>query len=234
LKTISISFIGDVFVVLYPKAFCIWNKVSKGSFNNSLCCHNELTSSIGSKISLKFTELTLNKSAELSTDGRLLLILSEHSPIIHIYFNSLYTTNDKTKLNVIPLKHNAKVLTCKFKEQNYFETNAKYIPNLILSITADYKICLWIEMFTQPSIYFTCFEIISLHCSPLFAFVQQNYTTQAFHCEDIGTTKLLNPHHDHLLKLIKKFEEFKSCKPNYPTDTNDWLFLITAFFLLNL
>eukprot|EP00826_Nyctotherus_ovalis_P021926 TRINITY_DN17160_c0_g1_i1.p1 TRINITY_DN17160_c0_g1~~TRINITY_DN17160_c0_g1_i1.p1 ORF type:complete len:177 (+),score=19.13 TRINITY_DN17160_c0_g1_i1:503-1033(+) len=157
LKEVSVSFIGDLFVALYPQAFCIWTKDFKGPFSNSLCCYNDAMPSLCAKRSLRFTELTLNASAELSTDGRLLLILSENSYFAHIYYNGFCEAANRTaEFSVSALRHNCKVVACKFKEQNFFETVAKRTPNLLLTVTTDHKVHLWIETFTLLSLIHIC------------------------------------------------------------------------------
>lgn len=228
LKAISVSFIGDLFVALYPQAFCIWTKRLKKSFGNSLCCYNDAMPSLCAKRSLRFTELTLNANAELSTDGRLLLVLSENSHFVHIYYNGLCeAANETAKFSVSALRHNCKVLACRFKEQNFFETLAKRVPNLLLTITADHKVHLWIETFTLPAVSFTRFEIISIfHTFPHFAFVRQNYKTQIFPYKSIGETKLLKQSNNCLLGLTNGFH--KVCKVNRSSDSNDWLYFTTV------
>lgn len=49
----------------------------------------------------------------------------------------------------ILLRHEAKVLIFKVKPNNFFECASKYIPNVILTLTEDFKFHLWIENFAS-------------------------------------------------------------------------------------
>ena len=238
LKSISCSFIGDFFISLYPSSFCIWTKAIGKRFESVFCCHSESECPIPSKNSLRVFSTEVNHSTEISTDGRLITVQALSSSVVKVWYNKIYQTDNELPevadltLASFSLEHEVEVLICRVKKQDFFETIAKHIPNLILTITKDYKIHLWLENFGQNNIEFFCFETITEFTSiPIFSFARYNSKEQVYNCpkESVIKSKLLNPHIDKIFQLLKKHNEMGIRKSNYPSDSNDWLCFITVY-----
>ncbi len=82
-------------------------------------------------------------------------IVGERSRAVKVWFNQVYVSGIDTTdgaefaLSSLSLEHESTVLTCKFKRNNYFETAAKYVPNVIVTFTEDCKAHLWLENFSR-------------------------------------------------------------------------------------
>jgi hypothetical protein len=137
------------------------------------------------------------------------------------------------------LEHDSEVLLCKTKRQNYFEVVAKYIPNVIVTITADFKVHLWIESFAQPNIEFYKFEIINEFVAdrsfPRCSFLETNYKESIYSHQrtDMIISKLMNPYSDRVYYLLKDSNDMGVVKTNYPLTSNDWLCFITVMVWWN-
>ena len=84
-------------------------------------------------------------------------VMATKKSAVKVWFNQQYTVgSDITEgaefgLASLDLEHDSPVLTCKFKRNNYFETAAKFIPNVLITFTEDCKAHLWIENFARVS-----------------------------------------------------------------------------------
>ena len=60
-------------------------------------------------------------------------------------------SQEMTDFSLAPtiIRHEAPILIFKVKPNNFFESANKYIPNVILTLTADLKFHLWIENFSS-------------------------------------------------------------------------------------
>jgi len=161
------SFIGDLFLALYPKSFCVWSKVPGKPFENVYCCYTAPDSPVPAKNALKLALSDPgeeNLDSQVSTgslsmlimvDGRMIVVFAKKTRAVRIWFNQLFTTANESAdsnefgLDFIKLEHDSDVLLCKFKKQNFFETASKYIPNVLITFTSDYKVHLWIENLSQ-------------------------------------------------------------------------------------
>lgn len=244
LKTVSYSFIGDFFVALHAQSFCIWSKAAGKQFANILCCYSKSECPSTSKNSLKLLSEDVNSDVEVSTDGRLVLVLCESSSVTQVWHNKVYQTSiDSSEvldfsLASFSLEHEYDVLACKFKPQNFFETMAKYIPNIVIAVTADYKVHLWVESFVQSTVEFFRFETISDFTPsavfPHFAFARRSAKGQTYSCskEDMASSKLISPQRDRVYKLLTQVNELGICKGNYASESNDWICFITVLHRL--
>lgn len=238
LTSISASFIGDFFVSLYPRHFCIWSKAAGKRFESLFCCHSQHDCPGVTKHSAKVSTEGYC-SAEVSTDGRLVVVRSVEG--VKVWYNRVYQAGregevaERFELASFALEHQSEVIACEVKKQDFFETIAKYIPNLIVTITKDFGVHLWLENFGQNNIEFFCFESImefSLsQVHPRFSFARSNTKERVYNCpkEDVIQSKLLAPHRDKVFQLLKKHNEMGIRKRNYPSDSNDWLCFITVF-----
>jgi len=226
-------------VILHSRSFCIWAKTAGKQLTNIFCCYSKNETSCYPKNSLELHTEDINKNAEVSTDGRLISILFEYSNTIQIWYNKYYqTATDTSEFTNFSLEHESNILTCRFKPQNFFETVAKYIPNVLITITEDYKVHLWIESFVQSSVEFYRFEIItafaSINIFPMFTFARKNTKGQVFSCskEDV-VSKLINPKNDRIYLLLRQSDEMGISKVNYPADSDDWVFFITVSVIID-
>jgi hypothetical protein len=91
----------------------------------------------------------------MRVDGRIIAIMPENSKALRIWYHQLYSIANESKeivdfgLLYSTLNHHSPILMFKFKKQHYFETAAKYIPNVLVTFTADCKMHLWIENYAQ-------------------------------------------------------------------------------------
>ena len=242
LISFAYSYIGDFFVALHAQSFCIWSKTITKQFVNIFCCYSKNECLNTSKNSLKLFSEDVNIKVEISTDGRLVLIQCKDSSIVQIWYNKVYHTAINTSelanlsLSSFSLEHEYNVLACKFKPQNYFETASKYIANVILTITTDYKVHLWVESFMQSTVEFFRFETIIDFVPemiyPRFTFTRRNTKGQVYNCakEEAITSKLIKPQNDRIYKLLTQSNETGISKNNYPSNTIDWLCLLTVFY----
>ena len=209
-----------------------------------MCCHNGDEPPVAAKNYIKFNEKKEYLCSDISTDGRFIVILPKESESLQIWYNHLYYfANDSAEtmefgLSCYNLEHDSEVLIFKLKLQNFYESVIKYIPNIIATITADYKVHLWSESFTKSGIEFYEFEIIDEFSAdrifPLYCFVNINYKEEVYSYErnDVSTSRLMNPHSDKIFYLLKDHNDMGIIKPNYPFITNDWLCFITVNLLL--
>eukprot|EP00826_Nyctotherus_ovalis_P013372 TRINITY_DN13606_c0_g1_i1.p1 TRINITY_DN13606_c0_g1~~TRINITY_DN13606_c0_g1_i1.p1 ORF type:complete len:278 (+),score=60.08 TRINITY_DN13606_c0_g1_i1:620-1453(+) len=207
-----------------------------------MCCYNGAEPPISSKNYMKAFEPGEYLDADISTDSRFIIVLPKHSQTVQIWFNHLYTLasaneaeeNMKFGLASYSLEHDAEVVLCKAKKQNYFEAMAKYIPNVIVTVTADYKVHLWIESFAQSNVEFYKFEIINefvADCAfPWCSFFDAN-DKESLHSHqrtDVIISKLMNPYSDRVYYLLKDANDMGVARINYPLTSNDWLCFITV------
>jgi len=255
LTTISYSFLGDIFITLYAQYFCLWSKVPGKPFENVMCCYNGHECPISnSKASLRMPspeldskgEFPANLNSEISTDGRLILISTHNSRTAQIWFNQMYLNGNESSesteftLASTQLEHDNPVVFAKFKQQNYFETVAKFIPNIAVTITKDCKIHLWVESFSQNSIEFYEFETINEFIGeqiyPNCAFIRKNDKNEVFSYQrdDVIISKIMNPHSDHIYYLMKDNNDLGITKQNYAPSSSDWICFITVFLINNI
>lgn len=246
LLTIPYCFIGDFFVAVYPQAFCIWSKVPGKNFENTMCCYNGAEPPISSKNYMKAYKPGEYLDADISTDSRFIIVLPKNSQTVQIWFNHLYTLasaneaeeNMKFGLASYTLEHDAEVVLCKSKRQNYFEAMAKYIPNVVVTVTADYKVHLWIESFAQSNVEFYKFEVITEFAAdrafPWCSFFDANdkESVHSHQRTDVIISKLMNPYSDRVYYLLKDANDMGVARINYPLTSNDWLCFITVSLLV--
>jgi len=205
-----------------------------------MCCYTGIEPPLSSKNYVRATEVKEYMDAEISTDSRFIITLPKNSQTVQIWYNHFYTMANESEENMKfglachYLEHDSEVLLCKTKKQNYFEVVAKYVPNVIVTITADYKVHLWIESFAQSDIEFYKFEVINEFVTdclfPWCSFFEANYkeTIYSHQRTDMIISKLMNPYSDRVYYLLKDSNDMGVVKTNYPLTSNDWLCFITV------